>query len=341
MVQNSPNPLISVIVTVYNMEACLAACVESVLAQSYPCFELLLIDDGSADNSAAMCDAWAAADGRVRVIHQQNMGLSGARNTGVAEAKGEYLTFIDADDIVMPAYLEVLLHLCRRYDVSLAACNHTIVRGSHRQARFAAGEADRVLSAKEALENVLYQQLPDVSCWGKLYYRDLIVAMAYPTGKIYEDTHAFAPIMLKAGKIAFTPQPLYDYIMRGDSLSHGAFSPVRYQYIEAVDHMTGAIENAYPELKGGCICRHAFALLSVRRYFVDCTPELRPQRNRLEKEIRKYTPRLLLDRRVPMRDKIGAAALLLGSRMYDRLWKFYEARRSAKGKESVDSHGKR
>ena len=98
--------LISVIVPVYKSEAFLGKCVESLLAQSFQDFELLLVDDGSPDDSGAMCDAYAAKDSRVRVIHKPNGGVSSARNAGLDAARGDYVVFVDSDDYVDPSYLE-------------------------------------------------------------------------------------------------------------------------------------------------------------------------------------------------------------------------------------------
>ena len=121
--------LITVAVPVYNMQSCLKACVDSILAQTWQTLDVLLIDDGSQDESGSMCDAYAAQDARVRVIHQSNQGLAQTRNTAVQNARGEYLTFVDADDTVEPSYVETLHSLCIRYDAPMSACNHWIHRG--------------------------------------------------------------------------------------------------------------------------------------------------------------------------------------------------------------------
>ena len=114
---------ISVIVPVYNAERCLAACVDSLLAQTYADFEVLLVDDGSADTSPAICDRYAAADDRVRVIHQKNAGVGAARNAGLDAARGDYLAFVDADDTVLPDYLETLYRDITEQDVDIVCCN--------------------------------------------------------------------------------------------------------------------------------------------------------------------------------------------------------------------------
>ena len=115
-------PRISVIVPVYKVEQFLPACVQSILGQTFADFELILVDDGSPDGCGALCDAYAGQDGRVRVIHQKNGGLSAARNSGIAAATGEFLAFVDADDIVAPDYLEQLYCALRSSGADMALC---------------------------------------------------------------------------------------------------------------------------------------------------------------------------------------------------------------------------
>ena len=115
-------PLISVIVPVYKVEAYLTACVESVLAQTYPNFELILVDDGSPDNCPRMCDEFAARDSRIRVIHKKNGGLSSARNAGIDAAKGSYLAFLDSDDLWTPFFLERLHAALTEADADFSVC---------------------------------------------------------------------------------------------------------------------------------------------------------------------------------------------------------------------------
>ena len=124
------NPLISVIIPVYKVEDYLTACVESVLAQTYQTFEIILVDDGSPDNCPQMCDEFAARDSRIRVIHKPNGGLSSARNAGIDGAKGEYLAFLDSDDLWTPLFLERLYRAIGETGADLAVCLFRRFRGT-------------------------------------------------------------------------------------------------------------------------------------------------------------------------------------------------------------------
>ena len=116
---------ISVIVPVYKVESYLPSCIESVLSQTYPCFELILVDDGSPDHCGEICDAYARKDDRVRVIHQKNAGLSAARNAGLEIASGTYVTFVDSDDAIHPQMLERLIKAIQTTDANMSLCFFT------------------------------------------------------------------------------------------------------------------------------------------------------------------------------------------------------------------------
>lgn len=314
--------LISVIVPVYQMESYLEECVDSILAQTYPHFQLLLIDDGSRDAGPALCDAYAARDARVEVIHQQNKGLSGARNTGLDHARGEYIAHIDADDSVEPDYLETLLGLCLSHQAKIACCNHLIYwEGGKQKLRFPQEGGERFLSRREAFEGVLYHSIPDVSTWGKLFHRSVFDGLRYPEGRVYEDSARIAETLSAADGLAYTPRPLYRYRIREDSISRAVFNESKMDFIHAVEHMTGLIAQACPELAAGCHRRRIHAALSVRRYFVDCDSSLHERRNALEATVRKGGMPVLRDPKAPLRDKIAILSLYGGSRFYDILWK--------------------
>lgn len=331
MAHEDTRPVISVIVPAYNAAAFLPACADSLFCQTEKNFELILIDDGSADATADVCAALARRDDRVRIIrHENNRGISAARNTGIRAAQGRYIAFADADDRVLPEYLGRLLSLCCEHGTPMAACNHWIVRGDVQRARFPQTGGPGVMDAQEAARALLYQQAPDVSCWGKLFARELFDGLAFPEGKIYEDSYLFGDLLLRAGRMAYTPEPLYAYVQRGDSISHGTYTGERMQYAEAVERLCAVLTEEYPALEKAAVCRRAHAYMSVRRYLVRCPKALRAERARLEKTIRNLAPAVIADGEAPGRDRIAAAALLIGPWAYDVLWSVYEAIRAVR-----------
>ena len=164
---------VSVIVPVYNAEGVVSRGVDSILAQGYPDFELILVDDGSTDNSGAICDNYVQQDGRVKVVHQENAGVSAARNAGLKVAQGEWVTFVDSDDIVLDGFLESLVAAVNRDElIDLAYCGYAIVEGAtsiktYRSATYI---------GKEQLHDVLSSTklLYRCSPWGKLFRRSII-----------------------------------------------------------------------------------------------------------------------------------------------------------------------
>lgn len=155
------DPLVSIIVPVYNVKPYLSRCVDSLLGQSYQNMELLLVDDGSTDGSEALCDEYAAQDARVRVLHKKNGGLSDARNAGVDAAKGEYLSFVDGDDWVSPYYIENLYRALEQAGADFStSCFEEVFEGQPMQSvpteRL---EAFEILSREECLRRILYLSL--------------------------------------------------------------------------------------------------------------------------------------------------------------------------------------
>ncbi len=178
-------PLVSVIVPVYNVLPYLGQCVTSILDQSYPRLELILVDDGSTDGSGELCDNWGKRDSRVRVIHQENRGLSGARNTGLDQACGEYVCFVDSDDYVHRDMLRTLMSKARAEDADIVLCGFFgLLASGH--IRRNTGLKPRVCSGVEALEGLFRWEIPPAA-WGKLYRRSLWETLRFPVGRVYED----------------------------------------------------------------------------------------------------------------------------------------------------------
>ncbi|NLI55330.1 MAG: glycosyltransferase family 2 protein [Clostridiales bacterium] len=315
--------LVSVIVPIYGAESYLPRCLDSILAQSYGRFELILIEDGSPAGCPRICDAYAAADARVRVFHQPNAGVSAARNAGLNVAAGEYIAFVDADDWVEPEYLNYLLGLLRQVDAPLAACNHFVHADGRDIVKFSAKYKTRRMLKREAFESILYHLPPDVSPWGKLYHRSLFEQLRYPEGRIFEDTFLIADLLEAANRIVYGATPQYHYRFLANTISKGAFSPQKWDYVDAVEHMTSVVLTSFPELKQGCERRQAHAALSVRRLLVGAGANAAGDRARCEAIIRKNARSVLFNRRVPFRDKAAILLLLAGPRVFDAVWSIY------------------
>lgn len=214
------NALVSVIVPVYKVENYLNRCVESIIAQEYHNLEILLVDDGSPDHCPSLCDQWAEKDGRIKVIHKQNGGLSDARNAGMMAASGEYFCFVDSDDFIQPSMISNLSKAIERNNVKMSIANFMTVRenGKRVYAKSASPIADGIFYAEELLPR-LYQGLGwyYIVAWNKLYHRSLFDDIQFPIGKIHEDEYVIAQLMWAAQKIACisTEEYVYTYLRKG------------------------------------------------------------------------------------------------------------------------------
>ena len=233
---------ISVIVPVYGVENYLPACIDSILAQTHEDFQLILVDDGSPDRCGAICDEYAAKDSRIVVIHQENGGLSAARNAGIdwvfANSESRWLNFIDSDDIVSPVYLETLYRCAAQNDADIT------VTGIH---NFPDGQGlenapDNVVSVGNMTGmECCWEMLNDSgfflnSSCGKLFRRSLFKDLRFPGGRIKED-EALAPILMcRARTVTIARSWLYRYRVRTGSIMHSVFSVKRFDLVWACNN---------------------------------------------------------------------------------------------------------
>lgn len=223
------NLLVSIIVPIYRVEAYLDECVTSIVGQSYTNLEILLVDDGSPDACPAMCDAWAERDARVRVIHKANGGLSDARNAGIEQARGEWLMFIDSDDVMLPDMCARLLAAATERQAEIAQGNFYFYTcqadGSWQCSEniTATPSGGQVLTGVEAVRRCMGPgaSTDDVVAWSKIYHRSLFQSepcLRYPVGRLHEDMFTTYKILYKASKVAYIDTPLYYYRQRAGSI---------------------------------------------------------------------------------------------------------------------------
>lgn len=216
-------PAISVIIPVYKVEPYLDACVASVAAQTFSDLEILLVDDGSPDGCPALCDAWAQKDPRVRVIHRKNGGLSAARNTGIDAATGQFLAFVDSDDLLEPDTLRRAYEAQRQHDADLVIFNLVYVdeHNTPLPAPDFTGFRDEVLDADGVWQRyfaLAEQKIYYVVAWNKLYKRELFADLRYAEGKRYEDQFLLPGLLARCKTIACLGYPGYRYVQRGGSI---------------------------------------------------------------------------------------------------------------------------
>ena len=224
---------ISVIVPVYGVEAYLDRCVQSLLEQSYRDFELILVDDGSPDSCGAMCDAWAAKDGRIKVVHKENGGLSDARNAGLAVASGAYIAFVDSDDWVAPAYLASLYEALKAQKAEIAECAAALVTEDGAVLGVRKTPDAQVLGKMDALRRLVLEDGIYQTVWNKLYRRRVLEGIPFEKGKRHEDDFWTYQVFDRMDRLALVQEPLYHYLQRGGSIMGEGYTIKRLDGLEA------------------------------------------------------------------------------------------------------------
>ena len=211
------DPLVSIIIPVYNVEKYLDKCVASVVNQTYTNLEIILIDDGSPDNCPAICDAWKERDPRINVIHQQNGGLSVARNRGIDACHGSYILYIDSDDTIEPNTVDRLLQACLENDADVSCCGYYQEYIDH----VTSHPLTNVLKQYEGDELLISALKGDLMhfAWNKLWRRELFDDdCRFPPGMFFEDIATTWKAFRKCRRVVVIPDLLYHYIIRKDSI---------------------------------------------------------------------------------------------------------------------------
>lgn len=217
--------VISIIIPTYNVEKHIRRCVESIIAQTYKNWELILVDDGSPDNSGSICDEYAENDERIIVIHKQNGGSASARNAGLSVATGDYITFVDGDDWIEKDGLEKMMLCAESTDADIVMADFTIEHSDG--SCFVQKEGFCNPDATELIKAMMTGKLHGSNC-NKIYRRSLIVAndIHFIDGADYTEDLAFnIKLLTLTNKIAYLPIAYYHYCIYDNSMSHTQASP--------------------------------------------------------------------------------------------------------------------
>lgn len=310
---------ISVVLPVYNVENYLVKSINSVLNQTYANIEIILVDDGSFDNSPAICDKFAMEDKRIVVIHKENGGLSDARNAGTKIATGKYITYIDSDDTVQLDYVEYLYSLIQKYSCDMSLCTHTVVYENGKKCPYGDG-TEEVLNAQECLSRMLYHETIDTSAWAKMYRTDIAKGILYPKGKLFEDIGTTYRFFIKSKKIACGYKSKYFYMLRKNSIVSSKFNPHKLDLLEMTDGMAREVTRLYPELESATLRRRVYARFSTLNQMLDVIG-YNKERKEIINFILRHKKEILSDKRAPKRDKVAICLLQIGYPVYRICWK--------------------
>ncbi|NLK67263.1 MAG: glycosyltransferase family 2 protein [Campylobacteraceae bacterium] len=212
--------LVSIIIPVYNVEKYLKKCIDSIINQTYENLEIILVNDGSSDNSPRICDEYASQDSRIKVIHKENGGQADARNMALDVMRGEWVVFVDSDDFVGKYYVENLYYLVKKYNVDIGITSYRYVYEDKKISINSNLIGDEVVfkySKSDSVMDIFYAKYCDVVPWGKIFKRKMFDNVRFPKGKIYEDLATIPLVFSRSNSVAFCNKKDYFYLQRSSS----------------------------------------------------------------------------------------------------------------------------
>ena len=322
-------PLISVIVPVYNVEDYLNQCMESIVGQTYPHLEILMVDDGSTDNSGTLCNQWAERDQRIRVIHQENGGLSAARNTALDAMSGELVIMVDSDDVLHPDAVSILLQAIQAHHADVAIGSFVVFDGKDANWPTITSEKTvRHYDSQAALKAIYYQdKLTNSSCW-RLFKASLFDDVRYPVGKYYEDLAIVYPLYKKCSLVVGIDDAVYGYRQRNDSIL-GRFSLKRADVLDICEQLERQVQTEDVELLHAVRSRLLSAYFNILLLsYQDKEQDFKELQDRCWKGIKRLRHNCLIDSNVRPKNKAGIIASYLGRTfLCDILGKRYHPKR--------------
>ena len=289
--------LVSVIIPIYNVEQYLKRCVDSVINQTYKNIEIILVDDGSPDNCNKICDEYAKADKRIKVIHKTNGGLSSARNEGLNIAEGEYICFIDSDDWVSESFVEFLINNIIKENADIITCETLDVKNERDIEENKKGEYLEIKTYDKdyVIENMYSEKLqlkPAVQ--NKMYKSYIFDNLRFKEGMIHEDEEILIKILLKSNKITITNKKLYYYFLSTDSIMRRKFNINRLNILDALEERIDILTNTkYKNALNQTINRYYEQLNEM--YFLLKTSDIKEKEhflNQVKQKIKRTKKRL-------------------------------------------------
>lgn len=249
-------PLLSIIVPIYNVEQYLDRCIHSILNQTYQNLEIILVDDGATDCSGAIADSYAAKDKRIKVFHKENGGLSDARNYGLEHVTGDYILFIDSDDFIVNIMCERLITVASSNNADIVSCNYYIYRGDDDISIHTMSVQDdkRTFTGMDMLRYYLLKTEPfDLNVvWNKIFKLDLfngVEPVRFPKGRVQEDNFTIFRLFLNANSIVTVNEPLYYYVQRAGSIMANFTRRFMIDTIESHMYMSDYLMNHCSSVK--------------------------------------------------------------------------------------------
>lgn len=315
---------VSIIIPVYNVEKYLDECMNSILSQTMKDFEVILVDDGSKDNSGIMCDGYAEKDKRVKVLHKSNGGLSSARNFGLDSAIGDYILYVDSDDYISTDYLEQMHNVLSRKEYDMVIANTVNFLDGSKPTKEKVDEESVVegLTPEEAMENIYYQERFDTNAWAKMMKRNIAQMHRFKEGVLYEDFDIIHEMIFSCKNIAFLSKPKYFYRCRQDSIMNSFFDEKKLYLLDIAEKHVNFIQEHHPRLIPAVYRRYVYSNFHILGRIV-FKPEYKEESKQIRKNILKYSKNVLCNERVSAKEKVGIIILKCGLIPYGFFWKMF------------------
>lgn len=257
---------LSIIVPVYNVESYLEETLQSILKQTFTDFELLLVDDGSTDNSGKICDKYAESDNRIKVVHKENGGVSSARNVGVQNAQGEYVGFVDSDDIISETMYDGLLKVAEKQGADIVQCTH--VRNIGELNHDISPQNIEIYDTVGALKQLYVKYYTNCfSLWSKIYKKEVFSGIKFPEGRVFEDDEVIPHLIYNAKKVVMIENAWYCYVERNNSIITGASITGVYALTETLQNRMMFFKSIDNDLYLASV-KHFFQFL--KKIYVKC-----------------------------------------------------------------------
>ncbi|WP_071131749.1 glycosyltransferase [Enterococcus timonensis] len=308
--------LVSIIVPVYNVAQYLERCLDSIVKQSYLELEIIVVNDGSTDDSGMILEKYRVLDQRIIVLEKENGGLSSARNSGLDYMTGKYVTFVDSDDFIAINYVKNLVDVTKKYDCEVAVSQLQYWYDNSKESKEVPPRSDECLSVSDGIKEMLLQKKFDNSAWGKIYKAEFFNNIRYPVGKLYEDTPVTYKLFMKSNSIGIVYSKDYFYYQRTGSITNTKFNNKKLDILPFLDEMYIVIPKEYPELINATRSKIVSSLFGLLKQVPQSETEIR---NDIKKRIIKYNSMGILKERARLKVKVASiVSLALGSTLWNQ-----------------------
>ena len=311
------NPLISVVVPIYNTSKYLPRCLNSIINQTYKNLEIICINDGSTDNSLSILQNYAQKDSRIKITTQKNAGLSAARNTGITKSTGKYITFVDSDDEISHNMLEKLLVSLQKNDADISVCSFKEIYPDGKITHFNKVSSTQTYTTEQSLKAMLQEQGFMLSATMKLFLTTYFKNIQFPIGKLHEDIGTTYKLIMRAHRVTFVPEELYFYHHHGESITSKKFDERKLDIIALTDQMCKDIDAKYPTLKNITNERRMRARFSVLRQI----PTNNPETKIILQYLRTHKSYITKNPEATKTDKFALALVLFSPKLFQLAYK--------------------